>query len=197
MNMRSDTRPPVRELILRAALGLYAETGFARATTGALARRAGIAEGTLFRHFRSKDEILIALLTQVRNRLMEALGKYLGNHRQDPGYERVLSTVQGYYTFATRYREEFSIIFRDTYAHEEARQIIGSTYTFLAAYLQKAIEDGQADGTITRELNSADTASIILGACVGLARGVHFSFISESTNIPAELKAFCARALKV
>lgn len=201
MNERAESTGPVREQILQAALSLFAELSYNRTTTSALARRAGIAEGTLFRHFKSKEEVLLALLTRVRDRLMQGLERYLAPHSREPGYIRVISTIQGYYTFATQNREEFNVIFREGTAQfgggdAEAMHVLGSTYTFLTAYLQKAIEDGKADGTISASVNSADTASIILALIVGLARGVHFTFIRNTGTLPASLLEFCARALK-
>jgi AcrR family transcriptional regulator len=47
-----------RERLLRAALDLYTTLGFLRTTTPALAERAGVAEGTIYRHFRSKKHLL-------------------------------------------------------------------------------------------------------------------------------------------
>jgi AcrR family transcriptional regulator len=49
-----------RERLLRAALDLYTTTGFLGTTTPALAARAGVAEGTIYRHFTSKEELLNA-----------------------------------------------------------------------------------------------------------------------------------------
>jgi AcrR family transcriptional regulator len=47
-----------RERLLRAALDLYTTTGFLGTTTPALAARAGVAEGTIYRHFTSKEQLL-------------------------------------------------------------------------------------------------------------------------------------------
>lgn len=47
-----------RERLLRAALDLYTTTGFLGTTTPALAARAGVAEGTIYRHFSSKEQLL-------------------------------------------------------------------------------------------------------------------------------------------
>lgn len=47
-----------RERLLRASLDLYTTLGFLRTTTPALAQRAGIAEGTIYRHFSSKEHLL-------------------------------------------------------------------------------------------------------------------------------------------
>lgn len=46
------------ERLLRAALDLYTTTGFLGTTTPALAARAGVAEGTIYRHFSSKEQLL-------------------------------------------------------------------------------------------------------------------------------------------
>jgi AcrR family transcriptional regulator len=48
----------VRRALLRAAMQVFAETGTRGATTRRIAQAAGVNEVTLFRHFRSKDELL-------------------------------------------------------------------------------------------------------------------------------------------
>jgi AcrR family transcriptional regulator len=47
-----------RERLLQAALELYTTTGYSRTTTPMLATHAGIAEGTIYRHFKSKEQLL-------------------------------------------------------------------------------------------------------------------------------------------
>jgi len=47
-----------RQRLIRAALELYTTTGFHGTTTPAIAERAGVAEGTIYRHFTSKEHLL-------------------------------------------------------------------------------------------------------------------------------------------
>jgi len=47
-----------RQKLLRAALDLYTTVGFRGTTTPAIASRAGVAEGTIYRHFTSKEHLL-------------------------------------------------------------------------------------------------------------------------------------------
>ncbi len=47
-----------RQRLLRAALDLYTTVGFRGTTTPAIATRAGVAEGTIYRHFTSKEHLL-------------------------------------------------------------------------------------------------------------------------------------------
>ncbi|NWG18408.1 MAG: TetR/AcrR family transcriptional regulator [Chloroflexi bacterium] len=58
--MDTDTR----ERILKAAGRLFAEQGYARTTTRAIAAAAGVNEVTLFRHFSSKQNLLRAFVEQ-------------------------------------------------------------------------------------------------------------------------------------
>lgn len=48
----------VREALLRAAIKVFAETGSRGATTRRIAQEANVNEVTLFRHFKSKDDLL-------------------------------------------------------------------------------------------------------------------------------------------
>jgi AcrR family transcriptional regulator len=52
-------RDRTRQALLAAALGLFAERGFAATTVAAIAERAGVTEMTFFRHFPSKDSVLV------------------------------------------------------------------------------------------------------------------------------------------
>ncbi len=53
-----------REKILNAALHLFSHKGFAATTTKEIASRAGVAAGLLFYHFKTKREILDAILAE-------------------------------------------------------------------------------------------------------------------------------------
>lgn len=69
---RHHVAPDIRrEQIVQAALGLFAEKGFARTTTRDIANAAGIAEGTIYNHFASKEELLLAF---VKSAALDTLG---------------------------------------------------------------------------------------------------------------------------
>ncbi len=74
--MRSSAPPRrgavTRQKLLAAALDLFAERGYHATTTMLLAGRTGIAEGTVYRHFASKEALYSAVCRGVWER-MEAL----------------------------------------------------------------------------------------------------------------------------
>ncbi|WP_125704931.1 TetR/AcrR family transcriptional regulator [Lacticaseibacillus daqingensis] len=51
-----------QKAVLRASLALFAKQGFARTSTSDIARAAGVSEGTVYKRFKTKDDILQAIL---------------------------------------------------------------------------------------------------------------------------------------
>lgn len=60
---RSDGK---RKAILDATLRIFAEQGIAHAPTSAISKAAGVAEGSLFTYFKSKDELMNELYREIR-----------------------------------------------------------------------------------------------------------------------------------
>jgi len=56
---RAKNREAIRTRIVNAALALFQEKGFDATTTKAISRRARIAEGTVFNHFETKEDIAL------------------------------------------------------------------------------------------------------------------------------------------
>lgn len=48
--------------ILQAAIEIFAEKGYAATSTSEIAKKAGVAEGTIFRHYSSKEKLLLAIV---------------------------------------------------------------------------------------------------------------------------------------
>src|SRR5882672_5444711 len=56
---RAQNKAAIRQRIVTAALQLFQTKGFEATTTRAIARKAGIAEGTVFNYFRTKEDIAL------------------------------------------------------------------------------------------------------------------------------------------
>src|SRR5215217_5847278 len=52
---------PKRDAILRAAIDVFAERGYFNAQVADVARAAGVAAGTVYLYFKSKDDLLISI----------------------------------------------------------------------------------------------------------------------------------------
>lgn len=111
-----------RDTILLEARRLFAERGYAGATIGEIARRAGIAEGTIYRHFDSKKELFIACLEpavdKVYNQLLAEI--YGGDDLHSvvrAGLDARLRVIQ-------ENLDTFSIMFTEAPRHPELAEML-------------------------------------------------------------------------
>jgi AcrR family transcriptional regulator len=106
---KSETK---RNAILDAATRVFAERGLAAAPTLEISKRAGVAEGTLFTYFKTKDDLINALFRDikleqanaimsgyprkksVRTRLRHVWDGYVNWGMKNPEQRKVLSQLQ-------------------------------------------------------------------------------------------------------
>lgn len=97
MVIADQKRPRARNArpkIERAALKLFIAEGVDAATTREIADEAGVSEGALYRHYKGKDELALALFMETHNRLAEMMQQAFAA----PGTieEKVRSAVTAY-----------------------------------------------------------------------------------------------------
>src|SRR6476620_665243 len=66
----SETGSDKRELILRAATRVFAKSGYFNSKVADIATEAGIADGTVYLYFKSKDEILHSIFDRAMERFI-------------------------------------------------------------------------------------------------------------------------------
>ncbi|GAA2743824.1 MULTISPECIES: TetR/AcrR family transcriptional regulator [Kitasatospora] len=86
-----------RDAVLRAAVALLAEQGYAGCSVAAVARQAGIATGTVYQHFAGKADLSVELFRTVVGREVAAVTE--AAERADGPLQRVAAVVE---TFAAR-----------------------------------------------------------------------------------------------
>src|SRR5476649_690350 len=90
-----ETPPgPKRDLILRAAIDVFAERGYFTAQVADVARAAGVAAGTVYLYFKSKDDLLVSIFERSMREGL-ALGRAAVADLDDPR-ERLRRLAQGH-----------------------------------------------------------------------------------------------------
>jgi len=167
-----------RERILRAAAEVFAEKGYVRATTRALAAAAGVNEVTLFRHFGNKLNLLVAVVHEWSGlpdlySLLE--GRLSGEYRQDMlRFGRALHAM-----FAGR-RTALRLVLCEAEQVPELRRVLGQMplqlRQVLAGYLRQQIAAGRV-----RPLDPEVMAQAFLG--------LFFAYNVSETLVPLPLAA--------
>jgi len=70
-----------RDLIFRAAVKIFAEKGFHKATMDEIASQAGMGKGSIYRHFKSKEELLRQLLNEKYEEIMKRIIQIFSRER--------------------------------------------------------------------------------------------------------------------
>jgi TetR/AcrR family fatty acid metabolism transcriptional regulator len=81
-----------RERILDAAEQIFARHGFYAAKVSDVAKEAGVADGTIYLYFKSKDELLISLFERRMHQLNAALKAAIAGKRPRPALEAFIRT---------------------------------------------------------------------------------------------------------
>lgn len=98
-----------RAAIIRATLELVAERGFHGAPAAAIAERAGVGIGTIYRYFENKDVLIMAVMKDFEDRVAEELLKK-GYMADGPVKERFTQLVRGILHYNIRHPREFKFI---------------------------------------------------------------------------------------
>jgi AcrR family transcriptional regulator len=101
---RAQNKAAIRKRIVTAALSLFQTKGFDATTTKAIARKARIAEGTVFNYFRTKEDIALHFFEQ---EVDQAIASVRGNPRlrKAPLEEKLFALVHSQLEFLAPYEK--------------------------------------------------------------------------------------------
>lgn len=140
--------------LLDVALRLFAERGFDATTIADISATAGTAHGLVYHYFRSKDELLLAVLD--RNSFLPALRTLLEVAPDQPATEVLPRVAIGFSAMLTERADFLSLVVRESQTNANVAtalgQIIGQALQLLAGYLASRIAAGELrphDPTIT------------------------------------------------
>ncbi len=108
-------RPPayhhenLRQTLLDAAVGLIGEVGPRAFTLREVARRAGVSHNAPYRHFASKDELLIAVASEGFERMTAVMKRSAAKGKT--ALDRLRLCGSGYVDFALRWPHHFLVMF--------------------------------------------------------------------------------------
>nr|WP_256558156.1 TetR/AcrR family transcriptional regulator [Halobacillus sp. A1] len=118
---------PKQAKILEAAIEIFAEKGYAATSTSEIAKKAGVAEGTIFRHYKTKKELLISIVTPG---IIKLTVPFFANQfvsevfkEKSESYEQLLrKIIRNRFEFVQKNIPLLKIILQEMAFHEELKQ---------------------------------------------------------------------------
>jgi TetR/AcrR family fatty acid metabolism transcriptional regulator len=155
--------PDKRDAILRAAVKVFARHGYFQSQVADVARVAGVAAGTVYLYFRSKDDLLVSIFDRTMRDAIEE-GRAALTGIADPA-ERLRRIARLHLERLGRDRDLAVVV------QVELRQSIKFMERFSATHLQdylniirKTIADGQASGVFRSDVSATTAAKVFFGA---------------------------------
>ena len=152
-----------RESILRAATRVFARNGYFNSKVADIARAAGVADGTVYLYFKSKDEILHSIFDQNMAEAIASARKLIAKlrdpreklrriaalHLERLGADRDLAVVfQVELRGSTKFMQEFS----------------AAGFAEYLGLLRTTFEEGQRAGVFRQDVSAKLAAKILFGA---------------------------------
>jgi TetR/AcrR family fatty acid metabolism transcriptional regulator len=151
-----------RERILRAAVDVFAQSGYFNARVAQIAKAAGVADGTIYLYFEGKEDLLITIFREHTRNFLRSLEGRLGaartaeerlrlairHHLETLGRDRSLAVV-------AQVELRHSLKFLSLFSHEEVSDYLNM--------LRGIIEQGQSDGAFHSSLHPQLVAKALFG----------------------------------
>lgn len=172
-----------REQLLDCAAELFASHGYARATTSELAKGAGVTEPIIYRHFKSKRDLFIALIERTGKRTIDQWRQDLAN-AEDPA-DRLKTLIGDNPMVSRQGRDAYRVFLQaitevdDDEIHKAWGTHIHSLHQFLAMELARAQENRR----VTRHFPAELIAWLLID--IGLGYGVLSAMRVEDHNFDA------------
>ncbi|MHB8072977.1 TetR/AcrR family transcriptional regulator [Desulfosporosinus fructosivorans] len=180
-NQRKKTVEQRRQDILVASLRIFAEKGYNGSTTAEIARAAGVAEGTIFRHFSTKKEILIAVLEP---KIIDGLIQLDKEHWEDTPTEFFRHFLRNRLELIKENESLIRLMFAESQYHIEVREalfkgVIGQGISIIRPWFEKGVEQGEF-----KDLPFLPTIRSFMGMIMvyGLFGNVLIGFSPEKSN---------------
>lgn len=167
--------------ILAASVKLFATKGFHASSTAEIAKEAGVAEGTIFRHYKSKKDILIAVVAPLLVKfatpfIIKDVRKIFSEQEKKSVAQVITQLVKNRLELIDANLKHFQIVIQEAFFHEELRE----------ALLQSVVKEarGLATQFITARIESGELRplppDVVVRTFISMVFGmVYFKYVVD------------------
>jgi AcrR family transcriptional regulator len=188
-----------KNAILQAATLLFSTKGFKDTCMAELSKMTGAAEGTIFYHFKNKEELFLTILENVKQDIIREFEGYLRETRFENGLDMIEGAITFYIQLGAAMENRFLLLHRhDAYelakGNATCRKHLQAIYDCLLDIFEQGVVLGQKDGSI-REMPARKAALIIFSMVDALVRFDTYN-LYEAGGLYKELMESCRRMLE-
>ena len=166
-----EQRNDKRARILDAAVKVFAERGYFSSTVAEIARAAGVADGTIYLYFKSKDDLLFELFDDKMTQLIADAKTALAQEQDAPA--RLKRFIRLHFSLVEKNPDLASVLVVELRQSAQLlkaadRQKLGAAYLEL---IGQVVREGQERGELDASVSPGTAKRAIFGALDELALG--------------------------
>lgn len=155
-------REQTRQLLFSATLDLIAEKGFTGTTVDEIVERAGVAKGTVYYHFKSKAELVEALIAQHLRPLAEQFAA-AASSSNDPA-EQIRALVRTELEFIRDDRAFAKLLITEMWREDRVwRETLDILWEDALSVVRRVIQDGVDAGEFAQDTDPGVASSAVFG----------------------------------
>jgi AcrR family transcriptional regulator len=187
-----------RNAILASATRLFSRNGFQGTAMAELSTLTGAATGTIFHHFKNKEDLFLQVLNDVKESILDQFDRHQQTRRDQKGIEQVEGVIAFYLNLAGSMEDQFLILHRH-YPYQMAetspvcRSYLESIYTCLLDIFEEGIQKGLQDGSVAVD-SPRKTAMVLFAMVDGIVR-LNTYRVYDAGTLYDSLMVACRRLL--
>lgn len=141
------------EKILESAIALFSKKGFSATTTSEIAREAGVAEGTVFRYYKTKKHLLIKVMSKLIEVMSEEIianpvGEIFKKNKDKDDADILKMLLMNRIEMFNNYWDIIQVIITEIQFHEDIREsffvnVIFKVKDVLGGFIESGIAKGR------------------------------------------------------
>jgi AcrR family transcriptional regulator len=162
--------PQRKEHLLLVATKLFARHGYEATTTAAIADAAGVTEPILYRHFRSKQELFVAIVRAVSRQTMEHWQEMIaGSDNPEIQLRRIAEAFPEHIALLGDQYHVLHGALATLGNDRKVRAVMKEHYVQIERFFVRVIQGGQKSGAFRRDLDPKVPAWQLIMTGIGYA----------------------------
>lgn len=179
-----EKTPDRRTQILKIALGQFAEHGYHKTKVSDIVQAAGVAQGTFYWHFKSKEAIALEIINQGQESLLQVVSQ---GYRQSEGtiQDAVKASeklFEDFFTFSKENKALMVLLYNGMETEDSVRKAILETRRKLEEAFQKNIHRAMELGILPKKDPTLESA-LLMSLIEGMLGRWLFASVPEHSNL--------------
>ena len=185
--MSRETTDIRQEQIKKAVLEIIADEGLHNISTRNLAKKIGLTEGAIFRHFQTKRDIIKGIMDDVENDLIGSLRHIV--LKADKAEDKLFNYLCRNVKYLKENRGITILLFTEAthLGDKQLKEKLNQILTEQKQFIIKIVKEGIAEGVWDKNINAEDVAVIYMGIPITL----NIELVLNNKNM--NLDNFCKR----